>query len=327
MDRCRWVIVLALLTRSVAFAQSAPEEPNSTARQEAAERFERGVELFREQAFRAALVEFQRAYDLAADYRLLYNLARARHQLQDYLGAAQDYESFLTQGGSEVPPERRAVVEDLLSALRSRVGRLSISVNRQGADVFVDDVKIGVAPLAQLVAANVGRHRVSARSSDGAVSAAFVDIAGGDIADVRIELEDVRAASTTAPITGPAASDRPWSITRKVALAGWMAGGVLLAASVGTGVYSLKATAKYSERLATVGSTRAALEEQRAKADRFSLATDVLIGVGAAAAVTGTILWLLSPERREHQANRESEKRASLRLNMGLSSLGLSGSF
>lgn len=327
MNRWLWVVVLALFLPSLAFAQSVPVEPSDVARQEAAERFERGVELFREQAFRAALVEFQRAYDLAPDYRLLYNLGRAKHQLQDYLGAAQNYELYLAQGGSDIAPERRIQVEETLTALRARVGRLRIFVNHHGAELFLDDVKVGVAPLAQLVLANVGRHRVSARGDDGALSAAFVDIAGGDIAEVRLELEDVPVAASSTAIEQPVETERPWSTSRRVALASWIAGGALLATGAATGVYSLKATSEYRDEVRTLGSTREDVQQQRTRADRLSLATDVLIGAGAAAVITGTIMWLVSPERRESRSNTVPQKRASLGLKLGMRSLGLSGSF
>ena len=147
----RWLLLIALLVPCWSPARAAPTAGH---KQEAAEHFERGVQLFKEQAYRAAVVEFQRAYDLSPDYRLLYNLGRAKQQLQDYLGAARDYEAYLTRGGASVPAERRTQVEETLTTLSGRVGRMNVVVSQAGADVFVDDVKVGVAPLRGLVMTN-----------------------------------------------------------------------------------------------------------------------------------------------------------------------------
>ena len=63
----------------------------------------RGVELYQDEAYRAALIEFERAYEISPDYRLLYNIGGTKLQLQDFLGAARAYERYLTEGGDEVP--------------------------------------------------------------------------------------------------------------------------------------------------------------------------------------------------------------------------------
>src|SRR5687768_17832532 len=137
------VLVPLLLVSSVAAQPTEPAPPGSEAtsapadasaedkKKEASARFRRGVELFQESAYRAALVEFEKAYEIAPDYRLLYNIGQTKLQLQDYLGATQSYESYLAQGGGEVPPARRDDVEKQLEALRERVGRIARSEERR----------------------------------------------------------------------------------------------------------------------------------------------------------------------------------------------------
>ena len=94
MKAAGFVVVLCLLLQSSALAQS-PEQ-----KAQASQHFRRGVELFQEEAFRAALAEFQRAYEIAPDYRLLYNIGQTKLELHDYLGAAQSYERYLQAGYS-----------------------------------------------------------------------------------------------------------------------------------------------------------------------------------------------------------------------------------
>ena len=329
MHRCRWLTIVVLLLAS---AEARAQGPNGalgpTTKQEAAERFERGVQLFKEQAFRAALVEFQRAYDLAPDYRLLYNVGRAKYHLHDYLGATQSLEAYLAEGGSDVAPERRAQVEETLASLRSRVGRISIMVNREGAEVFVDEVKVGTAPLSVPMLANVGRHRVSARAPDGAVAAEFVDVAGGDVADVRLTLAETQPARVAALSGQGADRSSGRSTQRKLAVATWITGGALLAAAAVTGGLSLHARSELDERIDTLGSRQADVEDQRNKVDTLSLTTDILVGVGAAAAITGTILWIAdSSERRESASRTPQPARARLGVGVGLSSFALRGRF
>jgi tetratricopeptide (TPR) repeat protein len=107
-----------------------PDAPPTTAidetKEEARMHFRRGVDLFQEGAHRAALVEFERAYQVAPDFRVLYNIAQAKYQVHDYLGATQMFERYLHEGGNAVPAARRNVVEFTLSSLQDRIARLVI---------------------------------------------------------------------------------------------------------------------------------------------------------------------------------------------------------
>ena len=125
-----YVLMFCLLFQSRAFAQ--PHDVSEQAKVQASQHFRRGVELFQEEAFRAAMAEFQRAYDIAPDYRLLYNLGQTKLELHDYLGAAQSYERYLAAGYLDITPERRAEVEQALAALRERTASVKIAVNRSG---------------------------------------------------------------------------------------------------------------------------------------------------------------------------------------------------
>jgi hypothetical protein len=182
------LLALSLLLQSVALAQGSAPEPSDTAKVEASAHFRRGVEFFQEEAFRAALAEFQRAYEIAPDYRLQYNIGQTKLELHDYLGAAQSYERYLSAGYLDIAPERRSEVEEALTALRERVASVKIVVNRKDAEVFIDDVKVGTSPIEAPVLVNVGGHRVSARTSYGSTDTEVIDVAGGDTASVALEL-------------------------------------------------------------------------------------------------------------------------------------------
>src|SRR5690349_8071602 len=94
-----WVLVLlCLLAVAPALAQRPATTPAQTTapaaandaqqrKQRASEHFERGVMLYGDGAHRAALIEFERAYETLPDFRLLYNIAHVRMLLEDYLAA------------------------------------------------------------------------------------------------------------------------------------------------------------------------------------------------------------------------------------------------
>ena len=121
LNQFRWIccLVSALLVSPTAFAQgkagasaaapapaatpAASSQPNGesvgTGAQPAAEpaaqvqpadveearrRFDRGVKLYSEGDFTLAVIEFERAYELVANYRVLYNIGHVSIQLRQH---------------------------------------------------------------------------------------------------------------------------------------------------------------------------------------------------------------------------------------------------
>jgi len=292
---------------------------------EAGERYARGLALYGDGEFLLALVEFERAYEVAPDFRLLFNIAQTKVQLQEYLGAAQSYEAYLVQGAASLPPERRAQVEEALKALRERVGRISVQVNRDNVDVFIDDQKVGRAPITQALTVNVGRHRVAARGADGANDAQVIDLAGGDIVEVRLNLAAPSAAPSAAAPVQTAVPDAPLSGMKKGAIGTWAGGGAALIGGLVTGLMTMSSGDKLDKLLETREVDQKAAEDRRDTTRTLALTTDVLIGVGAALAVTGTLLWVL-----DKPAEKQTAKTAPLRdvrVGVGAGSLAIHGRF
>src|SRR6478609_3372438 len=85
--------------------------PNKEAIEEATKHFKRGVELFKESDFGGALAEFRRAQLLAPNFHVLYNLGQTCFELQNYPEALRAFEAYLSEGGTKVSKDRRALVE------------------------------------------------------------------------------------------------------------------------------------------------------------------------------------------------------------------------
>ena len=77
-------------------AEPAPEA--SEQRKEVEARYKRALELFNDGSYDAARLELKRAYELAPTYRILYNIALVNVELNDYAGALDAFERYLSEG-------------------------------------------------------------------------------------------------------------------------------------------------------------------------------------------------------------------------------------
>src|ERR1700753_3858618 len=94
--------------------------------------FKHGVELYKDNDYSAALVEFRRAYELDPRFQVLYNIAEAYFQLQDYANALRTFQKYLNEGATKSPAARRAEVEKELEKLKKRVARLEVVTSEPG---------------------------------------------------------------------------------------------------------------------------------------------------------------------------------------------------
>jgi hypothetical protein len=114
MSRHCWIIGVALwLVASTAAADKADE---------ARVHFMRGAVKYTEGNIDAALAEFQLAYALNPSYKIRYNIAQCHMEQERFGRAYEEFYLYLYEGGSEVPPDRRAEVEQTVSGLAARLG-------------------------------------------------------------------------------------------------------------------------------------------------------------------------------------------------------------
>lgn len=319
MGRTRYLMVLCVLLFQVA----ASAQSDDAAREQASSHFKRGVELFQDGAHRASLIEFERAYALAPDHRLLYNIAQVKFVLQDFIGTAQAYQQYLTEGGSAVPADRRQEVEAALAALRQRVGQIHLTVNRDGADVYLDDAEVGKTPIVATIPVSVGRHRITVRAPDGATASKVIDVAGTEQVEVSLQLADAPDPSETAAASAPVAP--PLTVSRKLAIAGWSAGGAVLLGALTTGVMTLSSDRDLDDMFERANLDGARVDDQRDKTKRLATTTDALIITGSVLAVAGTALWLFGGRKTVDEDARPAT--AGLRWRVGPGALGVEGSF
>ncbi|PKN31962.1 MAG: hypothetical protein CVU63_21225, partial [Deltaproteobacteria bacterium HGW-Deltaproteobacteria-20] len=145
---------------ATAAAAVAGEEPSSADVKEARVRYDRAIQLYRQRAYESALVEFQKAYELAPSYRIDYNIAQVYQELGDPAGAMRSLHRHLQDGGDQLTGTKRKRAEQELAGLRTKVAELVIRTNLEGAEVTVNEVVLGTTPLSDQVWVNPGRQRV-----------------------------------------------------------------------------------------------------------------------------------------------------------------------
>ncbi len=176
-------------------AVSAPASPEVL--KEAGERYARGLALYGDGEFLLALVEFERAYQLSNNYKVLYNIGQVRIQLGRYAKAKEALEDYLKAGGTNLSAERTQAVNKDLATLAERTASLNVVTHETGADISLDGKVIGTSPLTTPVIVDAGEHNLVLHKSGFYDAAQSVTLAGHDQLELTIELKPIPLAAQT----------------------------------------------------------------------------------------------------------------------------------
>lgn len=306
-------IAAALLACILATGAARAEDPEVEAR------FEKGVALYKEADFRSAVVEFRRAYDRSKNPKILYNIAQCEYQLTNYVAAQAAFEKYLADGGSDVPATRREDVEGELQKLKARIALVTIKVDKPGAAVTVDEMRVGVSPLPAPVPLNPGAHRIVARLANHADASAPVEVGGGDASTVEIRLVEQTAAAQPA---AEGTRERSWT----PAIVAWTATGAFTIAAVALGVTAQSKNDELADARNEPNVGRSRLRDLDSQLGTFSVLTDVMIG---AAVVSGAIAtyFTLARSSSSPPATARTSSRSSFELRPGFRGVALGGAF
>ena len=326
-----FALALALGLSTLPSATPALAAPTGAAA-EADGHYKRGVELYKEADYRAALIEFRRAYDLMPAYQALYNIAETHYQLQDYAGALKAFEHYLADGGGQLSAERRDAVEKDIAKLRLRVAKVELVTSVPDVEVTVDDVAVGKTPFSQPVMVSAGRRKIVATKSGRPPFTKVIDVAGGDSIKLPI---DISADAASPPDVPPKGGPAPESPRGSVPALPWIATGVLAGGAVVTGVLALGASNDLTKELDARPGNADSVSSAHSKAFSLGLATDVLAGAAIVAAGVSIYFTVsaLSSDKAEKPAGalrlRRPGERApvTVRVTAGPRSVALTGSF
>jgi tetratricopeptide (TPR) repeat protein len=290
MTQSRRLVVAASMLVALASAARA-----DTPTKEAGKHFQRGVALYNEADYRAALVEFRRAYEIAPNAVVLYNIGETQYQLQNYAAALTTLERYLNESGATAT--HRPEVEQTLDILRARVGKVEVKTNLPDCEVTIDDEVVGKSPLASPVLVSIGRRKVTAMHAGRQAETRFVEVAAGDTVGITLALADpegVVRAGPTAVAPDPNAGARLIRI-------GWITTGVLAVGALTTGIFAWRASSDLDDARHTFGETPGDLQNKASHVTTLSAVADI---IGAVAIVTGGVtLGLTLSRSRSHEVH------------------------
>ncbi len=329
--RTTWLSAVAMsgliaFADSPAFAQPPPEPiaPTTTpaAAADGTERarvhYERGLQLFNEENYDAALFEFERAYELAPTYKILYNMGRIQRQQNNYAAAMRSYARYLREGGAAVPAERRKEVESEIALLKPRVANIKVTVNVDGADVYSDDIPVctatiesscvGKSPLVAPIIVNGGRHKITATKKGYAPATSLIAVVGSDEISVKLDL-----VSYDRPAAAP---KNPWVVPTII---GWSVTGAGLITAAITGSMATSARDDQRALVDKFGTSRADIDDAKDKTKKLGNVTDGFLIGSAVVGVVSTYFTLRAIKWKGESSN--------VKVEVGLNRVGLGGQF
>lgn len=277
-------------------------------------KFEIGKQLFSEGDYSGAADSFRRAYQQKPTWKLLFNIGQAEAAAKRYGLALEAFEKYVAEAGDELSEERSAEVHREIRRLRDMVGVLNITTE-DGAEVYVDDVPRGTAPIHSGIAVAAGvQHQVTVHVGDEILTEEGVQVLGGRTVELTLTIENGNESGEKSAPAEPAESTdagqstssreqhararrlkRIGAVTTGLGAASLVAGGI-------TGAVSLKKNSDLKNNCelgVDCDSDYQRVQDQRNTFGNVSLVT---LGVGVTAATVGLILLVKAKKHRDEQA-------------------------
>jgi tetratricopeptide (TPR) repeat protein len=180
----------------------------------ARQRFREGVQYYDQKQFEKARLAFLQAYALKPHPSVLLNLAQSELRSGHPDEAAGHFSQYLRVNTTASDAERQETTAGYNTA-KSRVGEITLTVDPAGAQVLVDGVDKGIAPLPDPLYVLPGSHTIEARASDRHASKS-VTLSAGQSVSVQLAARGSIAAAgapavaeTAPPTEGEPAEEGP----------------------------------------------------------------------------------------------------------------------
>jgi hypothetical protein len=311
-----------------ATGEAAAAQPSPEAVKEAGQRYERGLELYSEGDYGLAVIEFERAYELVPNYRVLYNIGQVRIQLGRYAKAKKALEEYLEKGGDEIKRERKDAVKSDLEMLAGRTALLTVITNEPGADIVLDSLVVGQSPLTEALLVDAGEHTLEVRKEGFYSKGSQVKLAGREETTVTLEITKVPEAK------GPTVVERIEApvvkVDRTPMWIGWAATGALAIGAGVVGYFGITKANDLESMRTDYPVSRKQLDDTKKSAQTLFIVSDSLT---AAAVVAGGVSLYLTlttsgggkPAPKDHAPPAAPPPKVGLRI--GPNHLGLAGTF
>jgi tetratricopeptide (TPR) repeat protein len=254
----------------------------------------RGLELYGQGEYLLALIEFERAYELIPNYKVLYNIGQVRIQLSRYSKAREALETYLEQGGDQINSERRQQVQADLEMLTERTAQLRILTTQPGADILVDGAVVGTSPLSEPLLVDAGEHNVEVRKSGFETWTGRATLAGRDERSLSVTLVATPEAKPPPKIVVERRTERQvvsGGPGRSMMWVSWAATGTLALGAGVVGYFGINKANDLESMRTDYGVTRQQLEDTKSSARTLFLISDL---TGAAAVLMGGVSLYLT---------------------------------
>lgn len=328
-------LVLGLLFATPTFAD-AGESAGENAR--ADEYFRQGKAFVKEDRWEDARRAYLAGYEIKRGYDIAGNLGNVELEL----GLARDAAEHLAYCIKSFPAtgtaSQLAYVKGRFEEARQKVNALSIQVNVDGAEVFVDGRSIGRSPFADDVYVEPGARTLEVKLTGFTHAKRSIQAVKGSWQSVALVLRaDARARAASPPHSPPIVvveerSRAPFYVGGGVALAGIGVGvvGVLLsqasAARAATQFEQLKASGGAGACLDAANESRCEALDQ-AYRDRGAFRTVSIVGFATAGAAAGALLSYALLSGGKPRSAGSSALKIDIAAGPGLTGALLKGSF
>jgi hypothetical protein len=291
----------------------------------ALEAFDEGAAQYEAKQYLNAAKSFRIANKLNPSWKILYNIGQAEAAAKRPGLALQAFEAYLTEGGDEVPVDKQEEVLGEIERLRKIVGYLDVRAP-DGYLVVIDDEERELTPLPGPMPVAAGTTHSFRLTVDGTtVMERSVRVSGGQT--IQVAVDDVEVEKDPGP--GPSSSTKPKAeqpaeqpapsppvapepakappvpppmSPLKIAGIGAMgAGGALLVAGLITGISTTKLDGELEDNCPDKDCP-AAYWGDADRVERLSLATNILLGVGAGVAAAGAVLFILGHRHQKRES-------------------------
>jgi hypothetical protein len=265
-------LLLALFGLNSGVARAATPDPEIQRKTRAL--VERGHKALRDKKFKEALNSFNEAYRMWPRKEIQFNLALVYRETGDKIAAVTHLRMYLKQAG----PGARAALPVVFRRLLTQVGVLSVVAPKPVATIWLGGRKVGSGRVELVLLPGV--HVVEVRLGRQVLSHREVRLAGGqEIVWNPTLIERRPAARLGPPVVVPRVTPRKrlhWAYFAAATIVAAAAGGALIY----TGIRTRDLESQYSS---------APSLDLREEGTRYMNATNVLIGVAGAAAITAAV--------------------------------------
>lgn len=162
------------------------------------------LDLYARQKWDGARTSFNAAYEASKNPRVLFNVAVCEKNLGRYARAIEVFKRELAEGQSTLSATEQEEIRTQIAGLSRYVADLTIEVNVQGAEIFVDDERVGISPLPGPVSVQIGQRSVRAVKAGYVEARESVEANGGAAAKVSLKLSSsVPMSLVSVAVIGP----------------------------------------------------------------------------------------------------------------------------